>query len=221
MTTNFKQRLQDACDDSTIVPEHGKGRQVAIANRLKVTQEAVRKWFAGEAVPRPAKMRELAEFLEVDEPWLALGIKPELDRHEKRANLMNLNGAVHLVAGLIMLEGGNCAFPGDRDPRREWVDLYAIMRGSQFAIHVSLALELTPGMFSIKIPRNFSDVKCIGVVGLGGGKFHFLSMNKPILEDHKLRRAGDYFIPVSKADNRYYTGSTVIPRFKTFGELHD
>lgn len=221
MPINFKQRLKQACDDSTIVPEHGKGRQVSIANRLNVTQEAVRKWFAGEAIPRPAKMRELAEYLEVEESWLALGIKPELDRHEKRANLMSLNGAVHLVAGLIMLEGGNCAFPSEKDPRLGWVDLYAIMRGSQFSIHVSLALETSSGLFTVKIPHNFSDVKCVAVFNLGGGKFHFLNMTRSQIEQHKVRKAGDFVITISRSDNRYFTGSTQWPRFKTFGELHD
>ena len=95
MSTNtFAQRFTQACDDSVIIPPYGKGRQVAIAKRLNVTQEAVRKWFAGESIPRPTTVRALAEYLQVDEPWLVLGIKPEFDRAEKRRNLIAYNGAV-------------------------------------------------------------------------------------------------------------------------------
>ena len=45
---DFAKRLTQACDESPIVPEHGRGRQVYLAKKLKVTQEAVRKWLVGE-----------------------------------------------------------------------------------------------------------------------------------------------------------------------------
>lgn len=221
MTGDFKTRLRQACDDTVTIPEHGKGRQVAIARHLGLTQEAVRKWFAGESLPRPAKMRELADFLDVDEPWLALGIKPELDRNQKRANLMNLNGAVHLVAGMIMMEGGNCAFPRENDPRASYVDLYAIMRGSQFALNVSMAVEVTPGVYTVKVPRNYNDVKTIAVVKAGPGKFHYINMLQDLIDQHKLRRAGDFIVPVSRSDLNYVTGQDRWPRIKTFREIHD
>ena len=90
----FKDRLRQACDDSAIIPEYGKGRQVAVAKRLGVTQEAVRKWFSGEAVPKSDKMRELADYLEVDEGWLALGLRPEMGRDDRRKANRQSSGAV-------------------------------------------------------------------------------------------------------------------------------
>lgn len=220
-TTTFADRLRQACDDSTLIPEFGKGRQVAIANRMSVTQEAVRKWFSGEAVPRPNKMSQLAEYLEVDEPWLALGIKPELDRHEKRRNLVTLNGAVHLVAGLIMLEGGMVAFPRDNDSRAGYTDLYAIMRGAQMAIHVSHARQISDGRYEIKVPREYADVKCIAVLGTSLGKFNFLNMTKQLIDEHKVKKAGDFVLSVNVVESKFYCGATPVARFKTFGELHD
>lgn len=221
METTFATRLKQACDDSAAIPEYGKGRQVVIANRLSVTQEAVRKWFAGEAQPRPKKMKELAEYLDVEETWLALGAKPEFDRAAKRKNLAALDGAVHVVSGLIMLEGGSVAFPRPEDPRAEYVDLYAIMRGAQMAIHVSMAREISKGRFTFLIPRNYIDVKCIGVVRVGVGKFHFLNLKKSLIDEHKLKQSGDYVVSAALHDGKYIVGSDMWPRFKTFGELND
>ena len=217
--TSFSQRLSQACDDSQIVPEYGKGRQVAIAKRLEVTQEAVRKWFAGEAIPRPEKMRELSEYLEVDVPWLALGIKPEIDRNDRRRLRGALEGAVHLVAGLIMMEGGHCAFPSEKDPNGTRVDIYAIMRGTQMAIHVSLGREVSEGRYTFKIPREHRDIRCIGVVAVGPGRVHFLELELELLDKHKTRVSGDYSVQVNRTDNQYVIGSSRWPRFKLFGEL--
>lgn len=217
--STFSQRLSQACDDSPVIPEYGKGRQVAIAKRLSVTQEAVRKWFAGESVPRPDKMRDLAEYLEVDESWLALGLKPEIPRNERRRHRSALDGAVHLVAGLIMLEGGHCAFPSDKDPHAGRVDVYAIMRGTQMSIHVCLAREVSEGHYELIIPREHSDLRCIGVINVELGKYHFIELSESLIEKHKQRKAGDFAVSISRNGNQYVTGSHRWPRFKTFAEL--
>lgn len=219
METTFAQRLKQACDDSTIIPEYGKGRQVAISQRLGVTQEAVRKWFTGEAVPRQPKMRELAEYLEVEESWLALGIKPELDRNTKRRNRVQLDGAIYLVAGLLMLEGGNCAFPSDDDPRSTYVDLYAIFRGTQAALHVCIGREASSGMFQLIVPHQYADVRCLGVMPAGLGKYHFISLQTNLITEHRQRKAGDYLLHINRIDNRYYTGEDQWPRFKSVTEI--
>lgn len=217
--STFAQRLAQACDDSTIVPEYGKGRQVSIAKRIDVTQEAVRKWFSGDAVPRPDKMKELAEYLEVDQAWLALGINPEIDRNDKRKLRGALEGAVHLVTGMIMLEGGHCAFPVEKDPNSTRIDIYAIMRGTQLAIHVSLAREVSEGHFALTVPRQHSDVRCVGVIPVSPGRFHLLNMTYDLIEKHKQRRGGDYVVPVNFADNQYSTGPHRWPRIRTIGEM--
>jgi hypothetical protein len=50
---DFYRRLKKICDESAMIPPYGHGRQVHIATKLKVSQEAVRKWFTGDARPRP------------------------------------------------------------------------------------------------------------------------------------------------------------------------
>lgn len=217
--TTFAQRLTQACDDNRLVPEYGKGRQVAIATRLKVSQEAVRKWFTGEAIPKPQKMKQLAAYLDVEETWLALGIKPELDRVEKKENQRVLNGAVHMVAGLILLEGGNIAFPREGDPRAEYVDLYSIMCGTQMALHICVGREVSNGKFELIVPRNFNDVRCIGYMPNGLGKFHLLTLPVNLINEHKQRKSGDFALMINKIGSEYHTGSDTWPKFKTFGEI--
>ena len=60
MKQSFAQRLKQACDNHDLIPPYGHGRQAHIATRLKISQEAVRKWFVGEAVPKRDKIRALA-----------------------------------------------------------------------------------------------------------------------------------------------------------------
>lgn len=218
-TAAFAKRLATACDQSTTVPPHGQGRQITIAKRLGVTQEAVRKWFAAEAMPRQQKMRELATFLEVEEPWLALGITPELNRTEKRLRARNVDGAVLLVMGLNMLAGASCAQPGEKDPRREYVDFYSILRGSQFAVHVTLARELSSGRYEVMIPREFRDVRNICVVPVGRGRYDFLDLVVSRVDEHKNRKAGDYNLTMGRNDGRYVTGNHTWTRIKNFEEL--
>lgn len=215
----FKDRFRQACDDSPVVPEYGRGRQVSIAKRLKVTQEAVRKWFSGEAVPKPDKMRELAEYLEVDQAWLALGVTPEMGRDEQRKANRFASGAVQMVSGLILMEGGNVAWPGERDPRAKYVDLYAILRGTQIAMHVSAGREVSNGKYELIIPHEYQDVRCIGFIPAGVGRFHLLDLSTELIEEHKQRKGGGYAINVNRTGSEYHTGADQVPKFKAFGEI--
>lgn len=55
----FVGRLKQSCDESKHIPLPGHGRQQFIVDRLKVTPEAVSKWFNGVSMPRPDKMEAL------------------------------------------------------------------------------------------------------------------------------------------------------------------
>lgn len=65
----FANRLSLACDHARIPPLN-KGRQEALKKLLRVSQEAVRRWLAGESVPRYERVIELAEILGVNANWL-------------------------------------------------------------------------------------------------------------------------------------------------------
>ena len=70
---NFATRLLEACNASDEIPDYGKGQQTEIAARLNVSQEAVRKWLAGDTVPRLELSKRLAKLLGVKHSWLMLG----------------------------------------------------------------------------------------------------------------------------------------------------
>jgi len=219
-TEGFVRRLNQACDDvPNLIPPHGEGRQIELAKRMGMSQEGVRKWFAGEAMPRRDAMRRLAQLLEVEEPWLALGITPDLTEAEKKVNTRNVEGAVLLVMGLMQLAGAQVAQPGDKDPTRAYVDFYAIMRGLQFSIHVSLARRISDGHYQISVPREFNQVSVIGVVPVGRGRFEFLDMTGSKIDEYKQRKAGSFILSLNRIDGRYFTGSHVWNRIKNFEEM--
>lgn len=215
----FAKRLNQACDQSGVIPEYGHGRQVYVSKRLKVTQEAVRKWFNGLARPKVTKMQELARLLEVDEAWLALGVKPELDRKEKRAHADKVEGAVYTLFGLMNMAGGACAFPGQNDPRNEYVDFYTILRGMQIAVHVSVGRETSKNVYQLIVPDQFRDVRCVGVIHLTGFNFHVIDLRTDLIDRHKQRKSGDYMLTISRKDGEYFTGGDEWPRMRSAGDL--
>lgn len=70
----FSSRLEEACSEKRMPL---RGRQSAIARKLQVTQQAVRKWRAGEAYPDMSRAIELANWLEVNVVWLLQGTGPK------------------------------------------------------------------------------------------------------------------------------------------------
>jgi len=219
-TQGFVRRLNQACDDVPhIIPPLGEGRQIAIAKKLGLSQQGVRKWFTGEAMPRRETMQRLARLLEVDEPWLALGIMPEVSREENRITARNIDGAVMLVMGLVTLAGGACATPVETDERRGYVDFYAILRGTQMAVHVSFAKNVSPGVYTIAIPREYREVRTIAVISLGETRFDFIDLDAINTPKYMQRKSGGYALTVSHLDGRYRTGEATWNRITHFEQL--
>lgn len=215
----FKTRLVKACDDSPAIPAYGKGRQIVIADHLKVSQEAVRKWFAGESEPKRDKLKKLADFLSVDEAWLSLGIRPEVDRNTQKFAGRAAEGAVLVVAGAIQLAGGNCAFPLDDDPKKGYIDIYAIVRGKKADIHVSTARETDENVFELVVPREFAEVKCVGYFPARSPMFNLVDLSPELIDKYKRMRAGDYALTITRVDGRYFTESDEWSKLKTAGGI--
>lgn len=217
--SDFRTRLLQACDEAPNIPPYGHGRQVYIAKKLKVSQEAVRKWFTGEARPKVTKMRQLAALLEQDEAWLALGIKPELDRKEKRAHSDRSDGAVYMLFGLFVMAGGACAFPSESDPRAAYVDFYAILNGVQFPIHVSIGRETSKNVHEFVLPKEYDQVRCVGVVPLSNTRFHLVDLQKSLIDQHRQRKAGAFAVNMHRTGSDYTTGADKWPRLEQMGDL--
>lgn len=217
--SDFKDRLKQACADSPYVPEYGKGEQVAIARRLNLSQEAVRKWFSGESVPRGVRMTELAEFLNVDESWLALGKTGTISKSQQASMQMLSKGAVHMLAGMIHFEGGHSAFPAQDDVNATSVDVYAILKGKHTALHVSAAIEREEGIYEFSIPRDFEKVHVVGATVAAGGKATWLNFPNDIIHANKEPNGGAYKITVRKIGSKYITTNGRVNTFDALGEI--
>ncbi len=130
-TAAFGRRLSAACDDHCQVPGQHRGRLRWLVEQLaekgvKISVETARRWLSGEARPRSAKMGALAEIVQADVSWLALGVEPE-PRGESRETLPR-NPLVGIAAGLADLEGGVCALPYPAD-QASGIDLHIIIDG--------------------------------------------------------------------------------------------
>lgn len=218
MDKGFAQRLNTACDQNPHVPAYGMGRQTWVKEKMGVSHEAVRKWFLGTARPRPDKLSQLARVLECDEAWLALGKKGDLDPREKRARSLNIEGAVNIVTGLLQLNGANCAFPGEKDPMASFVDVYAINRGVQLAIHVSLGKQGPPGQFTFVVPKEYEQCRVVGVIHARPNRVHLINMDHEMLERHGERKGGFLEVRVAYRENAYWSGAEKWTRIESFAK---
>lgn len=168
---DFARRLDQACDGHSQVPPKHSGRltwvQRELSGRFKedVSVETVRKWFAGEAKPRPDKLAKIAQLLEVDVAWLSLGVDQNMQPREQKVRNAMADGAVNLVAGLIQMDGGFPAFPaeGDKSAKKNHVDLHAIIKGAKYDLHISLG---TPDGkdWRFSVPTTYETLVVLGVV---------------------------------------------------------
>lgn len=211
---DFAKRLDTALHGHPLAPQ-GHGRQrwlrdlVEERTNLRVSPEAVRKWFAGEARPRPDVMKKIAQALEVDEAWLSLGITPTETPVEARKRNAAAEGAVNLVAGLIQISGGHIAFPSGPD---DGADIYAIVNGKKLEIEVKLARRVDDGRYQFTFsPRASADI-LIGVVPTEkhlGAKL--LLISKDVLKASGRRRGGYAEIEIDVRGQTWHTGETSIP----------
>lgn len=216
-TRRFAARLIEACESSPNVPEYGKGRQVVIAGELGISQEAVRKYFAGESMPKQDKMLKLAKYLDVDVSWLALGETSEVTRDSKKFAGKIADAALMFVGGTIQLAGGNCAFPPDTDPRSSVVDIYAVIKGTKYDINVSSANELSPNVFEMVVPREFKELRCVGCIVWKAPHYDLIELPAELIDRHKVRRSVDFTITVNRIAGRYFTGEDEWLIFKPLG----
>lgn len=215
----FAKRLNEACDGHPHVPPYGQGRQEWIKNALSISSEAARRYFNGSSRPRPDKMKKLAKALEVDEAWLSLGIAPDMNPSEKRVRSAQVEGANNAFMGMIQLNGGNCAFPDDRDPRAGYVDFYAILHGKQVAFHVALGQKISDGQYKFVIPREYDRCTVVGVIHARPMMCYAITMPFALIDKHKVRKGGYFEITVSKTGDNYVTGADAWPKINSMMDL--
>lgn len=72
MLAEFARRLNHLCDEAGIPPKH-QGRQTKLAQLLKITQRATRRWLEGLGMPSRHQLRKLATLFRCNTAWLESG----------------------------------------------------------------------------------------------------------------------------------------------------
>lgn len=208
----FARRMELACDGNPDIPPPNYGRlgwfvtQFEDRFHQKITIETVRKWFAGETLPRPKAMAYLAQIMGVDLAWLSLGKHPEMTVKQHRLRNAEADGAVNVVAGFIQMAGGHPAFPAADDPRTnsEKVDLYAVIRGAQYAFHIALGTKTDNG-WHFAVPIEAVNLVIIGVMHTGPLQCEFVELDAEGVERIGKRKSGFYevLLPTEGVDHEW------------------
>ncbi|TIT80337.1 MAG: hypothetical protein E5W57_03260 [Mesorhizobium sp.] len=197
---DIARRLEGACDGNPDVPPLNFGRLGWFAEQLEkhnvsVTPETVRKWFAGETMPRRAAAKALAQILKVDEGWLLTGTAPEFSEGQRKTHSVVAGGAVNVVAGFIQMAGGHPSFPEDNDvvAKANNVSLYAIIRGAHYRLHVTPIVGERGGYFLVPNDTKQGTVT-LGVIPNGQFKVVIYELDWPTIEKVGTRKPNGYEI---------------------------
>lgn len=176
-----------------------------IASRMGVAPEAVSKWFKGISMPRPAKMAELANLLEVDPAWLGMGIKAELDRVERSQVAKNASAAAMYLRSIMALAGVHCADPNPNDPQFERIDFYATLNGVAHPIRVTLGRAVGDDQYDLSIPSDFKHLRHFGLVQWSTGNIDVIDMPASKINLDKTAKNGDFLVRITRVGDLGYT----------------
>lgn len=217
----FANRLETACEGNPHCPtELYRGKQKWVYDGLesefgvKISSEAVRKWFAGESRPRPKIMSYLARLLEVDEGWLSLGIKPDFTPIEKKKRNALADGAVNLVAGMIQMGGGHIAFPED-----DSAHIFGIISGKQVSIDVALPLDLGRDQFRLTIADRLDNKHIIVVLPQHEFRYRLLHITPDIVREAGEIRGDFWEVTIEQRGVNFKTGVHQLRELQNVREL--
>ena len=195
----FKARLLTACNACEEIPEYGKGQQTEIATKLNVSQEAVRKWFAGETVPRSKLSFDLAKLLKVKHSWLMLGTghgEIETDIKLAQRHKASVYGLMSYITGVglgaTFSEGGAVE------------DIMMIENGKVVKVCTESASESIDGVYEVTFTeaqvKGGVTVAFVAVFKKQGSAFFDLLKIDPEVWEKKATKAGrNYTLKFSKS----------------------
>jgi len=217
----FAKRLEIACEGNPHCPtDLYRGKQKWVYDGLesefgvKVSSEAVRKWFSGESRPRPKVMSYLARLLEVDEGWLSLGITPDLTPVEKKKRSALADGAVNLFAGMIQMGGGHIAFPDD-----DSAHIYAIIAGKQISIDVALPFALGRDQFRLTISDRLDKKMVVAVFEEESFGYQVIALTPDQIRDAGEHRGDYYEVIVEQRGTKFKAGDHQVRELGNIREL--
>lgn len=185
----FARRFEEACNLSDHVPAYNHGRLRFIQDELaalgiKASRETVRKWYAGEARPRPDKMKALARILKVDEAWLSIGTKPAMT--PVKTQVANVEGAVNVVAGIFAMNGASYAWAEDGD---EGVHFVAIYKAKKYSVYVAAGEELADGI-RFNLPNSYEGKLLVGLIRKGAVNVALFQIPEAMVEAAGVKMGG-------------------------------
>jgi hypothetical protein len=104
----FARRLNEAIDRIAAAPQRGRPAWLVIQlrrtdPRLKLSQEAVRKWLSGESMPDQTHMAMLARLVDVDSDYLHTGRQTKThERHGVRDGRPKYHGVIVSHEGAML-----------------------------------------------------------------------------------------------------------------------
>lgn len=202
----FAERMETACDGNPNIPAKNYGRLLWFKEQLEtrfgtvVTQETIRKWFAGEVYPRKQKMIQLAQIMQVDDAWLALGRANAVPEKERKAQNASAGGVVNLIAGMIQICGGTPSFP----EKAGKVDLNAIIKGALYSFNIALGIN-RDGDVRFAVPVDAGDTVVLGVIHKGDLQFEVYELDWTNIEAVGERKSGHWIVKASAAPWRRIT----------------
>lgn len=209
---NFAKRLAQACKENIDIPAHGKGQQTYLAEKMGVSQEAVRKWFAGESRPKQPTMRKLASVLNVDYVWLALGTSHG-EIEQRRAAAGRQDAAVYALAGYVIEKGYNMAFSSEGAEH----DMDAIGYGVHRVIVVRSAASPSKNKWSVRFPLASMELTNIAAMRRNDASFayDFIWLTHRELTEHGFREGNDICVDLrfNPKTNKYTLGSKPMIKF--------
>jgi hypothetical protein len=158
----------------------------------------------------------LAEVLEVDLAWLAIGSEGETSQGERKARNAMADAAVNLVAGMIAMDGGHPAFPDPNDSRASSVDLYAIIKGAQYSFKILVGQHDGAKSWAFAAPTSYRDVFVLGLVRTGPFQWDVLELDTDTISKRRQSKSGHITIRVDKRGADYILGGQKIRRLEAF-----
>ncbi len=212
---NFPKRLAQACRSNSEIPEYGRGQQVFIATKLGVSQEAVRKWFAGESTPRRRMGERLATLLGVKYAWLMLGsTQGEITAGVKAAK--RHEASTYSLMAQIIGKKSTATF----DTGMDQSDLLMIKDGRQLHISTEFSEPDENGVYKASFSAEQIDatltVACVVIYDdKHSVSADFIEIPADIWEAHGTQNGSDIEIRFQKKPRTftYYVGDTKLNKF--------
>lgn len=217
----FLRRLEIACENNAHCPnDYGKQKwireQIEIKHKQRFSAEAVSKWFGGASRPTVKTMGLLASALEVDEAWLSLGKTPDFTATEKKRHTLWSDGSVNLLAGMIMLNGGQIAFNEDEEQE---MDFFSIIHGKHYSIKAAAGIQQDDKVLFV-LPKNTDRLLNLGIIGSDTfSGVNVIKLPNDIIQKYGRRRGTHTELLVDRSAPGFSIGGHMLPIIRSLNDF--